>query len=76
MAKPSTQLIIQMLKRLTLSGGFVLVGAMGEWTDEYFGLVQGLCIAFLTLIIVHLADRGDSIHPKLLKHVCVLYCSR
>ena len=76
MAKPSTQLIIQMLKRLTLSGGFVLVGAMGEWTDEYFGLVQGLCIAFLTLIIVHLTDKGDSIHPKLLKHVCVLYCSR
>jgi len=76
MPKPSTQLILQMLKRLTLSGGFVLVGAMGEWTDEYFGLAQGLCIAFLTLIIVHLADKGDSIHPKLFKHVCVLYCSR
>jgi hypothetical protein len=76
MPKPSTQLILQMLRRLTLSGGFVLVGAMGEWTDEYFGLVQGLCIAFLTLTVVHLADRGDSIHPKLLKHVCVLYCSR
>jgi hypothetical protein len=26
---------------------------MGVWTDEYFGLVQGLCIALLTFIIVN-----------------------
>lgn len=36
---------IQILKRLAMSGGVILVNAMGVWTDEYFGLVQGLCIA-------------------------------
>ncbi len=67
---------IQILKRLAMSGGVILVNAMGVWTDEYFGLVQGLCIALLTFVIVKQLDTGVSIHPKLLKRVCLLYCNR
>jgi hypothetical protein len=67
---------VQIFKRLTNSGGIILVNALGVWTDEYFGLVQGLCIALLTFIIVKQLDRDQAIHPKLLKRVCVLYCNR
>jgi len=74
--EPHKLLGIQILKRLAMSGGIILVNAMGVWTDEYFGLVQGLCIALLTFIIVQQMDRDDSIHPKLLKRVCILYCNR
>lgn len=74
--EPHTMLGIQILKRLATSGGFILVNTMGVWTDEYFGLVQGLCIALLIFIIVQQLDKNDSIHPKLLKRVCVLYCNR
>ena len=74
--KPHAQLGVQILTRLAKTGGIIFVGAVGDWTDNNFGLVQGLCIAMLTLIIVHQLDRGNSIHPKLMKNVCVLYCSR
>ena len=67
---------IQIIKRLAMSGGFILVNALGTWTDEYFGQVQGLCIALLTFIVVKQLDKDERIHPKLLKRVCVLYCNR
>ena len=67
---------VQIFKRLAMSGGIILVNALGVWTDEYFGLVQGLCIALLTFIIVKQLDKNEAIHPKLLKRVCVLYCNR
>jgi hypothetical protein len=75
--KPHAQLGFQILKRLAMTGGVIFVSAVGDWTDENFGLLQGLCIALLTLIVVQQLDKGDdSIHPKLLKQVCVLYCNR
>ena len=74
--EPHAMLGIQILKRLAKSGGIILVNAVGVWTDEYFGLVQGLCIALLTFIIVQQLDGDNTIHPKLLKRVCVLYCNR
>ena len=66
----------QILKRLAISGGSMLVYNLGVWTDEYFGLVQGLCIALLTFIIVKQLESSHSIRPKLLKRICVLYCNR
>ena len=54
----------------------MLVYNVGTWTDEYFGLVQGLCIALLTFIIVKQLEKDQSIRPKLLKRICVLYCNR
>ena len=73
---PPMLLGFRVLQRLSTSGGIVLVNALTAWTNEYFGTVQGLCIALLTFIIVKQLDNTDSIRPRLLKRVCLLYCNQ
>lgn len=73
---PHALLGYQILQRLATSGGVIIVKALTAWTDEYFGLVQGLCIALLTFIIVKQLDKDKSVPPRLLKRVCLLYCNQ
>ena len=41
----------QAIQRVALSSSVIIVQALSSWTDEYFGLIQGLCIAFLIFAI-------------------------
>jgi len=76
MPLPPIVLGCRILKRLTMSGGVILVSAMGVWTDEYFGLVQGICIALIFFVVIKQTDKNHYARPGLLKRVCLLYCSQ
>jgi hypothetical protein len=76
MPLPPIMLGCRIMKRLTMSGGIILVTAMGVWTDEYFGLVPGICIALLLFTVINQADKNHYARPSLIKRVCILYCSQ
>ena len=63
------------IKRVATSTTIIIVNALSEWTDEFFGLIQGLCIAFILFVIsIHL--NKNEMQPRLLKRICLLYCSQ
>lgn len=63
------------IKRVAASVGMALVGTLSAWTNTNVGLMQGLCVSAVVLIIATLLDRTAA-HTRLLKRVCMLYCSQ
>jgi hypothetical protein len=53
----------------------IIVRALSSWTDEHFGLVQGLCIAFLIFAISTQLNQ-EEVQPRLLKRITLLYCNQ
>ena len=66
----------QLLQRIAMSAGVILVSSLRMWTDQYLTTVQGLSIAILVFIIAKQLDKEPSIRPRLLKRVCLLYCNQ
>ena len=65
----------QAIRRIASAAGVTLVDGLTAWTDEYFGLTQGLCIAAIVFIISTQLDHSK-IQPRLLQRICVLYCNQ
>jgi hypothetical protein len=65
----------QALRRIMLATGIVMVDELTDWTDQYFGLVEGMCISILIFIITTQLNQS-AVEPLLLKRVCLLYCNR
>ncbi len=65
----------QAIQRVALSSSVIIVNALGAWTDEHFGLVQGLCIAFLIFLISTQLNQ-EHVQPMLLKRIALLYCNK
>ena len=65
----------QAIQRVALSSSVIIVQALSSWTDEYFGLIQGLCIAFLIFAISTQLNQED-VQPRLLKRITLLYCNQ
>ena len=53
-----------------------VVNAVSAATDTYFTPLQSLCVAGLAFIVVGFVLDGKSIHLRLLKRVCLLYCNQ
>jgi len=70
-----TLLGYQAVQRVALSSSVILVNALGVWTKEYFGMVQGLCTAFLIFALSTQLPQ-EKAQPRLLKRVTLLYCNQ
>lgn len=68
-------LVCRTLQQMVTSSGVFIVNALCEWTDTYFGIMQGICIACLVFAITTQLDH-TSIQPRLMKRICLLYCNR
>ena len=66
---------IDAIKRVAMSASVILITAMSTWTDLYFGVIQGLCIAFIVFVIATQMDTKH-VQPRLIKRVCILYCNQ
>lgn len=65
----------RILRRVMTSTAVVVVSAVNKWTNESFGLIQGLCVAFSIFAITSQVD-GHKAQPKLLRQVTLLYCNK
>jgi hypothetical protein len=65
----------QAIQRVALSTTVILVNALRAWTEEYFGVTQGLYIAFLIFVVSTQLNQKKA-QPRLLKRVTLLYCNQ
>ena len=63
------------VQRITLSSSVVIVNALSAWTDENFGMVQGLCIALMIFVISTQLNQNET-QSRLIKQVTLLYCNK
>ena len=69
------RMAVQALRRIMMSTGVIVVSALSTWTDEYLGLVQGICLSILVFVVTTQLDQ-TAVEPLLLKRVCLLYCNQ
>jgi hypothetical protein len=53
-----------------------VVNTVSVATDKYFSPLESLCVAGLAFVVVGFVLDGKSIHLRLLKRVCLLYCNQ